>query len=63
MAAQATNRLGKMLVDAGLIDESLEAELDPEEKNAVSHRGQAMREAIEIIRERLSLLPDPAEVS
>ena len=39
------------------------AELDPEEKNAVSHRGQAMRAAIEIIRERLSLSPDPAEVS
>ena len=29
------------------------AELDPEEKNAVSHRGEAMREAVRVLRERL----------
>lgn len=30
------------------------AELGPEEKNAVSHRGHAMRDAIEILRQRLT---------
>lgn len=34
------------------------AELGPEEKNAVSHRGHAMREAIEILRHRLVTHPE-----
>lgn len=30
------------------------AELGPEEKNAVSHRGHAMRDAVEVLRQRLT---------
>lgn len=39
------------------------AELGPEEKNAVSHRGVAMRAAIKVVRERLGLPPDGTEAS
>lgn len=37
------------------------AELAPEEKNAISHRGHAMRAAIDVIRKRLSLSADQVE--
>lgn len=37
------------------------AELSPDEKNAVSHRGHAMRSAIEVIRDRLSIRSSSTE--